>query len=154
MRALKNAAARGVKVQGKPDTPFVLSAAQCLYYSLTRNHIEVFEYIERPLHAKIASIDDGWLAMGSSNLEPLSLALNLEANIFVRHPEFNRQLTGEMCGLIDESVPIKFETVKRWHWWTQLSYLCIYYFLRFASSMIVFIPNPVQKSNRYNKNTK
>ncbi len=33
-----------------------------------------------------------WSTVGSSNLDPLSLALNLEANVLIRDRAFNQQL--------------------------------------------------------------
>ncbi len=100
LRALRNAAKRGVEVviilQGEPDIPLALRAARCLYDELTGGGIKVFEYLERPLHAKIALIDDDWATIGSSNLDPLSLALNLEANVVVLDSSFNQQLYQEM----------------------------------------------------------
>jgi Phosphatidylserine/phosphatidylglycerophosphate/cardiolipin synthases and related enzymes len=100
LRALRNAAKRGVEVvvilQGEPDIPLALRAARCLYDELTGDGVKVFEYLERPLHAKIALIDDDWSTIGSSNLDPLSLALNLEANVVVLDSSFNQQLYKEM----------------------------------------------------------
>lgn len=103
LRALRNAAKRGVDVavilQGEPDIPLALRAARCLYDKLTGDGIKVYEYLERPLHAKIALIDDDWATIGSSNLDPLSLALNLEANVVVLDSTFNQQLFAEMIKL-------------------------------------------------------
>ena len=44
------------------------------------------------LHAKIAVVDGDWATVGSSNIDPLSLLLNLEANLIVRDPDFAAQL--------------------------------------------------------------
>ncbi len=107
LHALRNAAKRGVEVvvilQGEPDIPLALRAARCLYDKLTGDGIKVYEYLERPLHAKIALIDDEWATIGSSNLDPLSLALNLEANVVVLDPTFNQELFGEMNKLVKAS---------------------------------------------------
>lgn len=107
LHALRNAAKRGVEVvvilQGEPDIPLALRAARCLYDKLTGDGIKVYEYLERPLHAKIALIDDEWATIGSSNLDPLSLALNLEANVVVLNPTFNQELFGEMNKLVKAS---------------------------------------------------
>lgn len=103
LHALRRAAKRGVEVvvilQGEPDIPLALRAARCLYDELTGDGVKVYEYLERPLHAKIAVIDDDWATIGSSNLDPLSLALNLEANVVVLDPSFNKQLFEEMIEL-------------------------------------------------------
>jgi cardiolipin synthase len=41
-----------------------------------------------PLHAKVVVVDSDWATVGSSNIDPLSLLLNLEANVVVRDAEF------------------------------------------------------------------
>lgn len=117
LRALRRAAKRGVEVviilQGEPDIPLALRAARCLYDELTSDGVKVYEYLERPLHAKIALIDDEWATIGSSNLDPLSLALNLEANVVVLDPQFNQQLYGQMKKLLKASRLIESRWLKR-----------------------------------------
>ena len=117
LRALRGAAKRGVEVvivlQGEPDIPLALRAARCLYDKLTEDGIKVYEYLERPLHAKIALIDDEWSTIGSSNLDPLSLALNLEANVVVLDSNFNGQLFKQMCKLTKASRLIEDRWLRR-----------------------------------------
>jgi cardiolipin synthase len=79
-------------LQGQPDMPIVKTAASMLYHRLLVAGVRVFEYCERPLHGKVAVMDDEWSTVGSSNLDPLSLALNLEANVIIRDRGFNQQL--------------------------------------------------------------
>ena len=94
---LKRAARRGVDVrlvlQGEPDMAFVKTAASMLYHHLAHSGIRIYEYCERPFHGKVAIADDEWATVGSSNLDPLSLALNLEANVVIRDRGFNRLLS-------------------------------------------------------------
>ncbi|MFN9105447.1 MAG: phospholipase D-like domain-containing protein [Betaproteobacteria bacterium] len=45
--------------------------------------MRVFEYRAAFLHAKVAQVDGRWVTIGSSNLDPASLVLNLEANVMV-----------------------------------------------------------------------
>ncbi|MGH8445510.1 MAG: cardiolipin synthase ClsB, partial [Solimonas sp.] len=96
LRDLRNAARRGVKVrlilQGKPDMRWVQWAANTLHDYLLRAGVRIYEYYERPMHAKVALIDGDWATVGSSNLDPLSLFLNLEANIVARDPALVGQL--------------------------------------------------------------
>lgn len=56
----------------------------------------MYEYRRRPLHGKVALMDDHWATVGSSNLDPLSLSLNLEANIIIHDRAFN-QSCGTIC---------------------------------------------------------
>jgi cardiolipin synthase A/B len=96
LRDLRRAARRGVQVdlvlQGHPDQPWVKRATELLYRHLLRADVRVYEYNERPLHGKVAVVDDTWATVGSSNLDPTSLSLNLEANVVVRDADFARHL--------------------------------------------------------------
>ncbi|HUR88950.1 MAG TPA: cardiolipin synthase ClsB [Ramlibacter sp.] len=96
IRELRRAARRGVDVrlilQGEPDMAIVKTAASMLYHRMISAGIKVYEYCERPLHGKVALVDDEWSTVGSSNLDPLSLSLNLEANVIIRDRSFNEHL--------------------------------------------------------------
>ncbi len=87
LHAMRNAARRGVRVklivQGEPDMPIVKVGAELLYNYLVKGGVQVYEYRRRPLHGKVALMDDHWATVGSSNLDPLSLSLNLEANLII-----------------------------------------------------------------------
>lgn len=107
IRDLRGAARRGVEVslimQGKPDRPVSVWAASILYDDLLSMGIRIFRYTERPLHGKVAIIDDRWATVGSSNLDPFSLGLNLEANLFVLDDRFNEDLQRNLDGLIENA---------------------------------------------------
>lgn len=106
LHEMRKAARRGVKVtvivQGKPDMPIVRVAARLLYPYLLSGGVTIHEYCRRPLHGKVAVVDDEWATVGSSNLDPLSLSLNLEANVIVRHRGFNAALRERLQHLADE----------------------------------------------------
>jgi len=107
IRELRRAARRGVDVrlilQGEPDMPIVKTAASLLYHHLTRAGVRIYEYCERPLHGKVALVDGEWSTVGSSNLDPLSLSLNLEANVIIRDRAFNRTLSERLNHLMQNS---------------------------------------------------
>jgi cardiolipin synthase len=104
LRSLRTAARRGVRVvlllQGLPDKAYTTFAARMLYHYLTAAGVRIYEYCERPFHGKVAVIDHGWATVGSSNLDPLSLSLNLEANVVVRDARFTTQLRERLLALI------------------------------------------------------
>ncbi len=104
LRDLRGAAQRGVKVrlilQGEPDMPAARFVATMLYDYLLSAGVEIHEYCERPLHGKVAVVDGTWSTVGSSNLDPLSLALNLEANVMILDPEFSQHLEDRLEHLI------------------------------------------------------
>ena len=91
-RALTDAAKRGVRVrlllQGKVDYRIAAMAAEALYAELLGHGVQIFEYMPAFLHAKVGIVDGEWATVGSSNIDPLSLLLNLEANVLVRDADF------------------------------------------------------------------
>ena len=91
-RSLRLAARRGVQVrlllQGKVDYRIAALAARALYEEMRAHGVRIFEYTPAFLHAKVALVDDDWATVGSSNIDPLSLLVNLEANVVVRDPGF------------------------------------------------------------------
>lgn len=99
-RSLRDAAQRGVQVrlllQGKIDYPIAALAARVLYDELRSRGVRIFEYTPAFLHAKVAVVDDRWATVGSSNIDPLSLLLNLEANVLVRDAGFATALADRL----------------------------------------------------------
>lgn len=104
LHAICEAAQRGVDVrlilQGNPDMLWVKRMADMLYAHLQDAGVRIFEYCERPLHGKVAVIDRDWSTVGSSNLDPLSLSLNLEANLVIRDAGFARELRANLDSLM------------------------------------------------------
>jgi cardiolipin synthase len=62
-----------------------------MYCKLLDDGIEIHEYMASYLHAKVAVIDDCAM-VGSSNLDPFSLLLAREANIYVQDMQFADEL--------------------------------------------------------------
>jgi len=94
--ALHAAARRGVRItvllQGKTDHPLLRYATQTLYAALLKAGMRIYEYERSFMHAKVAVIDRLWATVGSSNIDPFSLLLAKEANLFVRNPAFAAEL--------------------------------------------------------------
>lgn len=84
LKALLGAARRGVEVDlivgGATDVKPVLLASRTLYGPLLNAGIRIHEFYGRVLHAKTAVIDGRWATVGSTNLDHLSLLVNLEVN--------------------------------------------------------------------------
>lgn len=107
LREIRNAARRGVRVrlilQGKADMRIAKLAPEALYRYLLEANVQIYEYCRRPLHAKVALVDDEWATVGSSNLDPLSLFLNLECNLVMLDGAFNRYLRERLEWLMENS---------------------------------------------------
>ena len=89
---MRRAARRGVDVRllgsgPLTDHPVVRHAARRYFGRLLRNGVRIFEYQPRVLHAK-SVICDGWVSIGSSNLDRWGFKWNLEANQEIEHLPF------------------------------------------------------------------
>ncbi len=116
-RALCLAAKRGVQVrlllQGKIDYRIAAMAAQALYEEMCAHGVRIFEYTPAFLHAKVAVVDGDWATVGSSNIDPLSLLLNLEANVVVHDTEFAQNLRAALEVAFAVSTEVKSAVTTR-----------------------------------------
>jgi cardiolipin synthase len=145
LRQLRRAARRGVDVQlilqGQPDVPIATMAARLLYGYLQSAGVRIHEYCERPLHGKVAVVDDDWATVGSSNLDPLSLSLNLEANVVLRDAEFVGVLRARLEHLMRHScTEAPAPERPQLAWWAQLRALVVFHFLRNYTSWANWLP--------------
>ena len=117
MRALRQASHRGVQVrlllQGMVDYRIAAEAARALYEQLCADGVRIFEYTPAYLHAKVAVVDDDWATVGSSNIDPLSLLLNLEANLVVHDVDFARSLAAALEVAFAASTEVLNPTMQR-----------------------------------------
>ncbi|TMG89291.1 MAG: cardiolipin synthase ClsB [Betaproteobacteria bacterium] len=102
--ALKDAARRGVVVtlllQARVEYLLLHFATRALYGQLLQAGIIIQEYHRSMLHAKVAVVDDHWATVGSSNIDPYSLLMAREANVFVRDNGFNRELKTQLVEMV------------------------------------------------------
>ncbi|MBG9389027.1 cardiolipin synthase ClsB [Caenimonas aquaedulcis] len=150
MRELRRAARRGVEVhlilQGQPDMPIVKTAAEMLYHRLLAAGVHVHEYCDRPLHGKVALMDDEWATVGSSNLDPLSLALNLEANVIIRDRQFNRTLYERLHHLMRNSCNcVSREQLGPLRGWKMVQSFVAYHFTRLYPGWASWLPRHVPR---------
>ncbi|MFO1303777.1 MAG: cardiolipin synthase ClsB [Burkholderiales bacterium] len=103
--ALIAAAQRGVTVtlllQARVEYRLLHYASRALYGQLLDAGVAIAEYHRSFLHAKVAVIDDRWATVGSSNIDPYSLLMAREANVFVRDPRFADHLRIELLSMIE-----------------------------------------------------
>ena len=94
-RALIEASQRGVSVtlllKGEIDY-FLSNATRAFYGKFLKEGMAIFEYTKSFMHSKVAVIDGIWSTVGSSNIDPFSLLLAREANIFIFDKSFASQL--------------------------------------------------------------
>jgi cardiolipin synthase len=150
VKELRRAARRGVDVrlilQGQPDMPIVKTAASMLYHHLIKAGVRVYEYCDRPLHGKVALADDEWATVGSSNLDPLSLALNLEANVVIRDRSFNQVLHDRLDHLMQYSCKkIEDEYLGEVRGWQLVRSYLAFHLIRKYPSWASWLPHHVPR---------
>jgi cardiolipin synthase A/B len=146
IREMRRAAKRGVDVrlilQGQPDMPIVKTAASLLYDHLQRAGVRVYEYCDRPLHGKVALVDEDWSTVGSSNLDPLSLSLNLEANVIIQDRDFNAHLHRRLSHLMDTSCKqIEAAAPSHWNGLRLLRSYAVYHLMRWFPAWAGWLPH-------------
>ena len=145
LRQLRKAARRGVDVrlilQGEPDMPIVKIAAGMLYHHLLAAGVKIYEYHDRPLHGKVALTDDEWSTVGSSNLDPLSLSLNLEANVIIKDRAFNQHLGEHLEQLMQNScTQIHARDVAETGLWVSVRSFLVFHLLRRYPAWFGWLP--------------
>ena len=130
-RALLRAARRGVRItlllQGKYEYFMQYHASRAVYRMMLGAGITIIEYEASFLHAKVAVMDaDGGVGterstggaalatVGSSNLDPLSLLLAREANVFVRDDAFAAELRGHLLDAAARGRRVEPDEHKHW----------------------------------------
>jgi len=103
--ALARAARRGVNVtvllQGKVEYMLLYYAARALYRPLLLAGVRIQEYHRSFLHAKVAVFDGRIASVGSSNIDPFSLLVAREANVFIDDAEFAAGLRASLHEAIE-----------------------------------------------------
>ncbi|UXO67410.1 cardiolipin synthase ClsB [Pantoea dispersa] len=145
LREMRSAAQRGVRVrlivQGEPDMPIVKVGAELLYNYLVDAGVEVYEYCRRPLHGKVAVQDQQWSTVGSSNLDPLSLSLNLEANLIIHDHTFNQTLRDNLEQLLAaDCVRVDEDKLPPRTWWQLTKSVIVFHFLRHFPAIAGWLP--------------
>ena len=84
-------------LQARVEYRLLHYASRALYGQLLARRRHIQEYHRSFLHAKVAVIDDQWATVGSSNIDPYSLLMAREANVFVRDSRFRRTSYGGNC---------------------------------------------------------
>ncbi|MET0350535.1 MAG: phospholipase D-like domain-containing protein, partial [Rhizobacter sp.] len=104
------------------------------------------EYCKRPLHGKVALVDDEWSTVGSSNLDPLSLSLNLEANVVIRDRAFNAHLRERLEYLMEHAcTQVTAERLPRRNAWHIVRSFFVFHFLRRYPAWAGWLPAHVPR---------
>lgn len=114
---LARAARRGVDVwlllPSVTDTAVATAAQRASYGPLLEAGVRIVEVKDSVLHAKIAVVDGDWSAVGSSNLDPRSVAWNNEVDAVLLGPEAAASLESAMGRVASRAAPVTLEAWRR-----------------------------------------
>lgn len=129
-RARKRKVTVRVIVPEKSDVPVVQWASRYAYEKLMRRGIRIYERQERMLHSKVMVIDGEWSLIGSLNLDPRSLLLNMEFFVVVRSKELATVL-GEICREeFRHSKAVRLRDIRGRTWLERMKHRFAWYFKR------------------------
>ncbi len=88
--ALTGAARDGVDVRllvpSRYDHPWIHGLTQGFYRRLLRNGVRIWEWNGEMMHAKTTVVDGHWLRVGSTDFNPLGVAINYELDAMIQDP--------------------------------------------------------------------
>lgn len=103
----------------KNDIRLVRLASRSYYQSLLESGVLIFEYTKSMLHSKV-TIVDGYVFIGSSNIDSRSFRLNFELGCLVKSEIAIKGLTQIFAEDLLNSVNIKKADIQNISKWTQI----------------------------------
>jgi cardiolipin synthase len=113
--SLNGAARDGVDVRlllpSSNDHPWVHQFTRRFYRSLLANGVRIWEWRGEMMHAKTSVVDGLWTRVGSTDFNPLGVAINYELDVFIEDENVGRE--AEALFLADLDLSREIKTVKR-----------------------------------------
>ncbi|MDQ2767673.1 MAG: phospholipase D-like domain-containing protein, partial [Gemmatimonadota bacterium] len=111
IEALCGAALDGVDVRvlvpSKYDHPWVRMLTRSVYKQLLRNGVRIWEWNGIMMHAKTSVIDGRWVRVGSTDFNPLGIAINYELDAVMESQKLGREAEAMFLRDLEESTEIK-----------------------------------------------
>jgi len=120
LRARQRRARITILVPGVSDVPLVQRATRYLYRLLLSRDIAIFERQHSMLHSKAMVVDDRWTVIGSCNLDPRSLEINLEFVAVIRSAAMAQAVTNICEHELSQSRPVTMAECVRYSLWQRL----------------------------------
>lgn len=119
-RVLRLAAHRGIDVKimipKSSDQTFVDLSSRTFFHSMLKAGVKIYLYKDRMLHSKTIIIDGDWSAIGTLNMDNVSLLYNFEASIISVNGKFAEELVSHFVYDIGNSEEITLEQWNSRYW--------------------------------------
>lgn len=110
LEALAGAAQDNVDVRilvpSKYDHPWVRRLTRRVYHRLLRNGVRIWEWNGVMMHAKTSVIDGRWVRVGSTDFNPLGVAINYELDAIIEDRTLGAEAEAMFLADLDESTEI------------------------------------------------
>jgi cardiolipin synthase A/B len=110
VEALLGAARDGVDVRilvpQRNDHPWVTLLTRRYYRRLLTNGVRIWEYKGAMMHAKTSVIDGRWVRVGSTDFNPLGIAINYELDAVIEDPALGAQAEAMFLADLEKSKEI------------------------------------------------
>lgn len=107
VEALNGAARDGVDVRilvpSRNDHPWVSMLARRYYRRLLTNGVRIWEWKGEMMHAKTSVIDGHWVRVGSTDFNPLGVAINYELDAVIEDKSLGRDAEEMFLADLDDS---------------------------------------------------
>ena len=117
MEALAGAARDGVDVRvlvpSSYDHPWLRGLTTRFYRRLLRNGVKLWEWDGEMMHAKSSVIDSRWVRIGSTDFNPLGVAINYEIDVLIEDNAIAREAEAMFLDDLAQSKQITLEKVPR-----------------------------------------
>ena len=111
IEALCGAALDGVDVRvlvpSTYDHPWVRRLTRSVYKQLLRNDVRIWEWNGIMMHAKTSVIDGRWVRVGSTDFNPLGIAINYELDAVIESQELGQAAEAMFLHDLEESTEIR-----------------------------------------------
>lgn len=111
IEALCGAALDGVDVRvlvpSSYDHPWVRMLTRSVYKQMLRNGVRIWEWNGVMMHAKTSVIDGRWVRVGSTDFNPLGVAINYELDALIDSPELGQEAEAMFLHDLEQSTEIR-----------------------------------------------
>ena len=96
-----------ILVPSKYDHPWVRMLTRSVYKQLLRNGVRIWEWNGIMMHAKTSVIDGRWVRVGSTDFNPLGVAINYELDAVIESQELGKAAEAMFLHDLEESTEIR-----------------------------------------------
>jgi cardiolipin synthase len=143
-KKMARAARRGVKIKlvlaGISDVKVAKHAERYIYRWIFKNNIEVYEYNQSILHAKISTYDGKWATIGSYNVNNISAFASIELNLDVKQEAFAINVQHHIEDVIKQDCEriTEEDYNTRYHFMSRVFQRCSYQIVRVLFFLFTF----------------